>query len=299
MDRLVEREAVARRPLATAPAVAVQFFLIPLLVVGAMVLLYAGFRSLLTDDRSAEEYLTDIRSGGSNRQWPAAYELSRLMANPEFVKKEERTLAPALTRAFAASSDDDPRVRQYLALAMGRLTPPIPPDARQLLVDALKDKDTQTEISALWALGSTGDVTAAPEIARTYASSDAGVRKMVVYALGSIPADVGAGTLVKALDDAEPDVQWNAAIALARHGRHDGGMVLKRMLDRDYVRRTVTRQQQTEDDIDPVGEVMISGLRAIAALKESALSEPVKALSRNDTSLKVREAALETLKAVG
>jgi hypothetical protein len=299
MDKLVEREVVARRPLATAPAVAVQFFLIPLLVVGATVLVYVGFRSLLTDDRSAEEYLTDIRSGGSNRQWPAAYELSRLMGNPEFVKKEEGTLAPALTKAFAASSDDDPRVRQYLALALGRLTPPIPADARRLLLDALKDKDSQTKISALWALGSTGDVTAAPEIERTYASDDAGVRKMVVYALGSIPADVGAATLVKALEDAEPDVQWNAAIALARHGRHDGVMVLKRMLDRDYVRRTVTRQQQTEDDIDPVGEVMISGLRAIAALKESALSEPVKALSRNDTNLKVREAALETLKAVG
>jgi hypothetical protein len=299
MDKLAERQVVARRPLATAPAVAVQFFLIPLLVVGATVLVYVGFRSLLTDDRSAEEYLTDIRSGGSNRQWPAAYELSRLMGNPEFVKKEEGTLAPALTRAFAASSDDDPRVRQYLALALGRLTPPIPADARQLLLDALKDKDSQTKISALWALGSTGDVTAAPEIERTYASDDAGVRKMVVYALGSIPADVGAATLVKALDDAEPDVQWNAAIALARHGRHDGVGVLKRMLDRDYVRRTVTRQQQTEDDIDPVGEVMISGLRAIAALKESALSEPVKALSRNDTNLKVREAALETLKAVG
>src|ERR1700736_4170600 len=154
MDKLVGREVVAGRPLATAPAVAVQFFLIPLLVVGATVLVYVGFRSLLTDDRSAEEYLTDIRSGGSNRQWPAAYELSRLMGNPEVGKKEERTLAPALTRAFAASSDDDPRVRQYLTLALGRLTPPIPADARQLLLDALKDKDSQTKISALWALGS-------------------------------------------------------------------------------------------------------------------------------------------------
>ena len=89
MDKLVEREAAARNPLATAPAIAVQFFLIPLLVVGATVLVYIGFRSLLSEDRSAEEYLTDIRSGGSNRRWPAAYELSRLMADPEFVKQEE------------------------------------------------------------------------------------------------------------------------------------------------------------------------------------------------------------------
>src|SRR5215213_6276844 len=125
MDKLVEREPGARTPLSTAPAIAVQFFLIPLLVVGATVLVYVGFRSLLSEDRSAQEYLTDIRSGGTNRRWPAAYELSRLMSDPEFVKKDEALLAPELIKAFGASRDDDPRIRQYLALALGRLTPPI------------------------------------------------------------------------------------------------------------------------------------------------------------------------------
>jgi hypothetical protein len=62
MDKLVEREAAARNPLSSAPAIAVQFFLIPLLVVGATVLVYVGFRSLLSEGRTAEEYLTDIRS---------------------------------------------------------------------------------------------------------------------------------------------------------------------------------------------------------------------------------------------
>ena len=296
MEKLVEREAAARKPLATAPAIAVQFFLIPLIVVGATVLIYAGFRSLLSEDRSAEEYLTDIRSGGSNRRWPAAYELSRLMADPEFVKKEEAKLAPELTKAFADSKNDDPRVRQYLALTLGRLTPPISADARRLLIEALSDADSQTRISAIWALGSTGDASVAPEIAAQYQSDDAGVRKMAVYALGSMPPGAGGDTLVTALDDPQADVQWNAAIALARHGRHDGVNVLRRMLDRAYVERNVTRQQQPREDVDPVGEVMISGLRAIGALKESALTDQVRALSTDDQSLKVRQAAVETLK---
>ena len=296
MDKLVERDPGARKPLSTAPAIAVQFFLIPLLVVGATVLVYIGFRSLLSEDRSAEEYLVDIRSGGTNRQWPAAYELSRLMSDPEFVKKGEAALAPELTKAFAASSDDDPRVRQYLALALGRLTPPIPADARRLLVEALNDKESQTRISAIWALGSTGDVTVVPDIERMYASGDAGVRKMAVYALGSMPIDAGNDTLVRALEDAEPDVQWNAAIALARHGRHEGVPVLRRMLDRAYVERNVTRQPQARDEVDPVGEVMISGLRAIAALKEAALSDEVRTLSTGDQNAKVRQAAIEALK---
>src|SRR4029453_16864252 len=110
MGKLVEREAGARSPLSTAPAIAVQFFLIPLLVVGATVLVYIGFRSLLSEDRSAEEYLTDIRPGGSNRRWQEAYELSRLMANPELVRREEAILAAELTKAFGESKNDDPRV---------------------------------------------------------------------------------------------------------------------------------------------------------------------------------------------
>ncbi len=259
-------------------------------------LVYVGFRSLLSEDRSAEEYLTDIRSGGSNRRWPAAYELSRLMADPEFVKREEALLAPELTKAFAESRNDDPRVRQYLALTLGRLTPPIPAEARQLLIDALNDQDSQTRISAIWALGSTGDASVATEIEGEYQSDDAGVRKMAVYALGSLPAETGNDTLVKALEDEQPDVQWNAAIALARHGRHEGVPVLRRMLDRAYVERNVTRQPQAREDVDPVGEVMISGLRAIGALKETTLSEQVKALSTDDHNLKVRQAAIETLK---
>ena len=298
MDKLVEREAGAHAQ-TSAPAIAVQFFLIPLLVVGATVLVYLGFRGLLSEERSAAEYLTDIRTGGSNRRWPAAYELSRLMADPSFAKQEEATLAPELARAFADSKTDDPRVRQYLALTLGRLTPPLAADTRRLLIEALEDPDSQTRINALWALGATGDVGAADDIARQFASEDAGVRKMAVYALGSLPSESGNETLVKALEDESADVQWNAAIALARHGRHEGVPVLRRMLDRAYVERNVTRQQQPRQDIDPVGEVIISGLRAIAALKESTLSPQVRALSTDDRDLRVRQAALEALKSLG
>ena len=122
---------------------------------------------------------------------------------------------------------------------------------------------------------------------------------MAVYALGSMPVGTGNDTLVKALEDSEPDVQWTAAVALARHGRHDGVPVLRRMLDRAYVERNVTRQQQARADIDPVGEVMISGLRAIAALRESTLSTQVRALSTGDENVKVRQAAAEALKTLG
>src|SRR2546430_13426710 len=82
MDKLVERESATRNPLVAAPALAVQFFLIPLAVVGITVAVYVGFRSLLADDRRPQDYLAEVRNGGAHRPRPAAYQPSRPMAHP-------------------------------------------------------------------------------------------------------------------------------------------------------------------------------------------------------------------------
>ena len=297
MDKLVERENAARNPLIAAPALAVQFFLIPLAVVGLTVTVYVGFRSLLTDSRGAQDYLTEVRNGGSDRRWPAAYELSRLMADPKV--RADRTLAPALVKAFEAAKDDDPRVRQYLALAIGRLDPPLPPEAVAGLAKTLDSPDSDARISAIWALGSSGDPSVVPKLQPLYESPDQGIRKMVVYALGALPGEEQVVTLRAALGDTSPDVRWNAAVALARKGRHDGVPVLQQMLDRQYVEQAVKRDARQDDDRDPIADVMISGLRAAATLKDDALRPSVTSLSQQDRSMKVRQAALEALKVMG
>jgi HEAT repeat protein len=298
MDKLIERENAPRNPLVAAPALAVQFFLIPLAVVGLTVIVYVGFRSLLTDSRGAHDYLTEVRNGGSDRRWPAAYELSRLMADPKV--RADRTLAPALVKAFDAAKDDpDPRVRQYLALAIGRLDPPLPPEAVAGLTKTLDSPDAEARISAIWALGSSGDPSVVPKLQPLYESPDQGIRKMVVYALGALPGDAQLQTLRTALQDASPDVRWNAAVALARKGRHEGVPVLRQMLDRQYVEQAVKRDVRQDEDRDPIADVMISGLRAAATLKDEALKASVTTLSRQDRSMKVRQAAMEALKVIG
>ena len=298
MDKLVERETAARSPLVAAPALAVQFFLIPLIVVAVTVMVYVGFRSLLADDRSAQDYLAEIRNGGSERRWPAAYELSRLMSDPKV--RADRTLAPALVRAFQESKGDQ-QVRRYLALAIGRLDPPMPADAVADLTHALDDPDGETRISVIWALGSSGDPAVVPRLVPIYQArdADAGIRKMVVYALGALPGDAQIDTLRTALQDSAPDVRWNAAVALARHDRHEGVAVLRQMLDRGYVEQTVKRDVRQDDDLDPIADVMIGGLRAAATLKDVSLKPVVTNLSLQDRSMRVRQAALEALKVMG
>jgi HEAT repeat protein len=316
MDKLVEREDAPRPPLAAAPALAVQFFLIPLAVVGVTVLVYVGFRSMLTEDRDAREYLAEVRHGGWSRQWPAAYELSRLMESADV--RADRSLVPELVKAFDEAKGGDPRIRRYLALAIGRLEPPLPREAIDVLTAALDEPGTawtpdlysrlngwadidinEARIMTIWALGSSGDASVVPRLEPLYGSPDAGIRKMVVYALGALPGDGQIDTLRTALDDEAPDVRWNAAVALARHDRREGVPVLKEMLDRAFVEQTVKRDVRQYEDQDPVADVMISGLRAAAALKDASLRPSVEGLSQQDRSLRVRQAALEALKVMG
>lgn len=298
MNKLTERETAPRNSLIAAPALAVQFFLIPLAVVAVTAALYIGFRSMLHDGKSAQDYLTEIQRGGSDRRWPAAYELSRQMADPKV--RADKALAPALVEAFR-QAEGDPQVRRYLALAIGRLDPPLPVDAVADLTRALNDPDSETRISAVWALGSSGDPAVVSHLIPLYSApeADAGVRKMVVYALGALPGDAQIDTLRTALEDAALDVRWNAAVALARHGNRAGVPVLKQMLDRAYVEQSVKREVRPDEDRDPIADVMISGLRAAATLKDESLRSSVMTLSQNDRSLKVREAALEALKVMG
>jgi HEAT repeat protein len=318
MDKLVERESAPRNPLVAAPALAVQFFLIPLAVVAVIGVVYLGFRSMVGDTRGARDYLAEVQNGGTDRRWPAAYELSRLMDDPKV--RADRSLAPALVKAFEQAKDDDPRIRRYLALAIGRLDPPLPAEAIEVLSKSLDEPDRaatpgvqdwisrltgwsdsdlgEVRISTIWALGASGDTRVAERLQPFYQSPDAGIRKMVVYALGALPGDAQVETLRAALQDVAPDVRWNAAVALARHGDRQGAGVIRQMIDRDYVEHMVTREVRQDQDQDPIADVMISGLRAAAVLKEGAMREPIAVLSRQDRSMKVRQAALEALRTI-
>ena len=294
MAKLVEKEPSPRvSPLTAAPALAVQFFLIPLAVVGMVVLVYGGFRMLLSSERTPQELLSDVRVGGRERRWPAAYELSRLLSDPE-TETQFPDLGTDIVQAFSQSDGDDPRVRRYLALAVGRLNNP-PATAVGELLASLEDPDTETRISVIWALAALGDASTVDEIAQLYQSDDSGVRKMAVYALGILSPDGRDATLRTALEDSVADVQWNAAVALARHGSREGMVVIGRMLDRGYVERMVTRTPTSDANIDPVSEVIVSGLQAAAALGASELRSSIEALSKSDVNLRVREVALKAL----
>src|SRR5205085_7328260 len=84
-------------------------------------------------------------------------------------------------QAFQGATADDPRVRRYLALVMGRLG-----DARAvpILESALADPDAETRLYALWALALIGNPSSATKVRPLLESEDAGIRKTAAFAAG-------------------------------------------------------------------------------------------------------------------
>ena len=93
-----------------------------------------------------------------------------------------------------------------------------------------------------------------------------------------------------ALNDAEENVRWDAAIALAKMGDSSGQQVILRLLNREYLEKF--------PEVDPYeqNQIILVAIKAASCIRNSGLSEVIKKLSKNDPNMKVRNAAMEALK---
>ena len=277
----------------TTPFLVLQFFIFPLSIVAVCVTVFVIFGLIASEGKGPRQYLDEVRTGSANRRWQAAFELTKvLQAHRDPALKDARFVEEAV-RTFSESAGDDPRVRRYLALALGRLG-----DRRAVpaLLQAAKDSaangahaDPETQIYAVWALGAIGDPSAEPELASLARSEDAGVRKTAVHALGSLPSAEARATLAAALDDPIEDVRWNAAVALARRRDPAAVPVLLEMLDRAHLGAVAGMTEEQRVD------TLLQAVEAAAVVPDARLRAPLESLRDRDASLKVREAARAAL----
>jgi HEAT repeat protein len=261
-------------------------FVVPLLVVLLCVAIFIGFGWIAYDRQSTRDYLNDLESGWKPRRVQAAYELSKiLVSDPRALDKEPGARAQ-VRRLFQEA--DDPEMRRYLALVLGRTGDR---ESLPLLVQALDDADDRTRIYALWALGILGDARAREPLGKALSDEDPGIRKTAAYALGELRDPAAVPLLRPRLDDAVTDVRWNAALSLARLGSDAGVHVLETMLDRRLLAQVpdITPDQQEE--------AMVSAIRALSAVAGPQHKAIFEHLARSDPNLKVRQAAMEAVAA--
>ena len=261
-----------------------QFVIFPLGVVMIGVAVFLLFGKLASNEQSIPDYLNDIRSGSSHRKFQAAYELSKSIKRGE--AKRYPNLVDQVAAVYRSSKNDDPRIRQYLTLVLGKLG-----DARAVpvLVEALKDPVVETRIYALIALGELRARGAVLEVMDAARDEDKDVRKTAVYALGEIGDPRAIPVLEAALNEEVPDIRFNAALALSRFGDAKAEPVLRAMLDRT----TLNNVKGMRDDQKE--EAMLAAIPAYATLAGKTAATELQPLAAGDESIRVRATAKEEL----
>jgi HEAT repeat protein len=263
-----------------------QFVIFPVAIILVALAIYLGLGLLTAEKKTAEDYLNTIRVGGINSRWQAAYELATVLEKEKREGRIGRRFVGELIRVFEASRSDDPRVRRFLAAAMGRVQDP---KLVGVLISALDDPDDETRINAMFSLRAQGDPSAVSNLKRIASGDDAGLRKAAVYALGGLDDPRVPPALEQALHDRAPDVRWNAALQLAAAGNIAGFEVLGEMLSPGYL--------DGFDGISGEGRrnILVEAIRAVGILDARSLAPSLQRLRQQDPDLRVRQAAIEVL----
>ncbi len=258
------------------------FFVVPFLIAVFSVLLFAAVRLLTMEKQTVSDLLEEIKSGGATKRWQAAFELSKVLSNPQSFPTDEN-FSRELIKAFNQSEHDDNRVRQYLALAMGRTGKDIFIDP---ILTGLKNEKEENLYTDIYALGILRAKKAVPTISSYLDHSDSHIRLAAVMALGDIGEKQSINLLKKALNDSEPNVQWETSIALAKLNDASGRDILLKLLDRNYLSKF------PEVDIQEQTHIVLTTIAVAANLHDPQITEMIKHLAETDQNMNVRKLAM-------
>src|SRR5262245_45556989 len=90
-------------------------------IVAVSVAVFVIFGLVAGESKGPTDYLNEVRTGGANQRWQAAFELAKELQAKKDPALSDPAFAKLLLDTFVQAKADDPRVRRYLALALGRL----------------------------------------------------------------------------------------------------------------------------------------------------------------------------------
>jgi HEAT repeat protein len=303
LQKQIAEEAQVENPTAASPVVrAFQFFLVPLLIVGACVLVYTVLNWVVANPRSAQEWLNDVKEGGPNTRPHAALQLVQAIRRMD---PPDLNLTPDIMTLFRTTAEDaDPKafnLHRYLASCLGYLRDP---KACDLLLEAItRFKNNETRVAAIDALGTIKDPRTLPELVKLLDDKEDLVRKYAAFNAGAVAEKAGGDAraaaveaLRKRLTDPAADVTWNAAFSLAYFlGDGTGTDTLKRMLDRKYLGERINRNDPNWDTLE--ARAMFSACNGAARLKDESFLPMLRELTdvKKERDADVRFAAHQAI----
>ena len=262
------------------------FFLIPLIITIFGVMFFFMFKVLTYETSSPNDLLTDIQIGSATKRWQSAYELSKLLSNPELVPKDDR-FKNQMISIYKHSIHDDPMVRTYMALAMGQTGQK---EYGAILIDGLADQDQVSRLAAIQALGLLRFVPAVKGIEKfTSEQYSTAERLAATITLGNIGDKSTIPILQTMLNDEEPNIRWDAAIALAKLDDSSGFQIIVNLLDRSYFHHF------TEVDEEEEVQAILVAIQISSQYPSEQFVTNLLKLATLDRNMQIRNQAIKTL----
>lgn len=262
------------------------FFLIPLMITIFGILFFFLFEILTYEKQDPQHLLNNIKSGSLTKRWQSAYELSNLMKDPEKVPLSDMFVNQMISM-YEKSVYDDDRIRTYLALAMGQ-TNNI--KFGSTLLNGLEDQVLESRIAAIKSLGM---IKFSPSVDKlnNISVSDADIQERLaaVISLGEIGNKSSEKFLVSLLDDEEPNIRWDSAVALIKMNNLSGVEVLEKLLDRNYY------TNYSNIDANEINNTMLTILALVSKYPEKAFEDEVRILAKDDENVKIKEFSMKII----
>ena len=268
------------------------FFLIPFMMAIFGALFFFMFQFLTYEKTTASDLLDNIQSGSATKRWQSAFELSNMLDASKIQNKN--LFNSKLVALYEQSRHDDSRVRTYLALAMGKSNDLY---FGPYLMEALKiDNDLTNRIAAIKSLGMLKYNQSCPLLSDIVLNADYDSERLsAIISLGVIGNIKYKKALLQMLDYEEPNIRWDAAIALAKMNDKSGINIIENLLDRKYYDFYPSMKDGTGIDVDEADNSIYTAIAISQVLIDPRFKDRLTYLSKTDKNIKIREFALKTL----
>ena len=262
------------------------FFVVPFIIAIFGVLIFLMARVLTLEPRTAHDYLEDVKIGGRTKRWQGAFELSKILANPNSIPTDDRFVNDLISTYKYSENERDNRIQIYLALAMGRTR-----DERysDILENSLSNEAEDILSAVIFSLGLIANQNSLEKLLILYNHPSARVRHQLVVALGNYNNNQSRKVLYESLNDVEPNVRWDAAISLAKQKDNKGRRIILDLMDRKYL--------DSFPNIDPIeqNQAMMTAIAISNQILDDEIKEMLIELMDNDINMKIRQAARNAL----
>ncbi|MGQ0552771.1 MAG: HEAT repeat domain-containing protein [Planctomycetota bacterium] len=283
-----------------------QFFVFPFILVVTLTVAYLGLRALVGSGAGdAAHLLAEVSAApGEHARWQSLHSLADGLRRGTLTLDE--VPSSDLAALYARFRSESPEMRQFLleVLQWKRA-----PELTSLALGALADEEGSVRMAALFALAQMEDPAAVPALIQHLASEVSDERWVALGALARIGDAASLEAIAGLLGGADTLMHRNAVLALANAGDPRALPWLPALLDRgSYAqdaaldgpeggqRDEASRMAAREGVIE---QFLVNACRATVTARATDLVPQLQSLRANDSSVKVRSAAINALHDLG